>query len=449
MENLKLLFQIYFRPASSFSEILDKGSWLFAAVAVLVVSAAFFLTVNSRLETAYHVPAMSEFYQPDLKNFDEDSPAAEALYKKAVGEYQTALAQRPKIPLVGDSFFKFFSFAPRRFYQPLLALSIFYVPAAILLICLFAALGNFGVIFQRSYGELATCTLMAWAAAHLPFAVAGILLYSSATAPFIWLLMWLLSSILFSILMFFALRVVFGANDGAAILTVATAWFALTVGMYVFLLVSPLLFSPFLLIYGYLYFGGAISGGITGAGGAFRQKQNFKRFLHNATVNPKDADAHVQLGLIYLRRRQHEKALDHFKQAVVIDPEEIDANYELGKFARLSGEFQSALDYFVVVVGQNDKYALSEIWREIGATYLAAQMPAEACEALEKFVERRPVDAEGLYHLGKVYQARNEPEKAREMFTQAIESAKSSPDFRRRDLKHWSKLAQKETSAKS
>jgi Tfp pilus assembly protein PilF len=97
-----------------------------------------------------------------------------------------------------------------------------------------------------------------------------------------------------------------------------------------------------------------------------------------------------------------------------------------------------------VVVEQNDKHALSEIWREIGATYLEANMPVEAREALEKFVGRRPVDSEGLYYLGKVYKAQNQPEKAREMFEQAIESADNAPAYRRRELKQWSKLAQKE-----
>ena len=51
-------------------------------------------------------------------------------------------------------------------------------------------------------------------------------------------------------------------------------------------------------------------------------------------------------------------------------------------------------------------------------------MLTEARDALEKFVMRRPVDSEGLYYLGKVHKAQNEPEKAREMFEQAIESAK-------------------------
>ena len=444
MENLKLFVQLYYRPASAMSEIIDRGSWLFAAILVLLVSAAFFFTVNSKLESAYRVPTFNEFYQPDYETYDEDSPAAADEYKKATTNYNKTLAERPKIPIVGDYFYNFFSFAPGGFYQPLISLSIFYVPVVILLISLFGALGNFGTVLQRSYGETATCSLMAWAAAHLPFAVVGILLYGQNAAPEIFLLMWFGSSILFGVLMVFALRTVMGANYGAAIITVGVSWLALSLGMYIFRHVSPLLFSPFLLFYAFIYLGGFVRGEARGFGNAFRQRQNFKRFLHNATVNPKDADAHVQLGLIYLQRRQEAKALEHLNKAVEIDANEIDANYELGKLARAKSDFQGALNHFAIVIEQNDKYALSEVWREIGATYLEANMPPEAREALEKFVARRPVDSEGLYYLGKVLKMQGKGERAREMFEQAVESAKNSPDYRRRELKHWSNLAQKE-----
>lgn len=443
METIKLLFQLYFRPAFAMSEIIDKGSWLLAAGLVLLVSIVFFWTVNAKLQTAYHIPNMVEFYQPDYL-IDDDSPEAEVQYNRALAEYKKALAERQTIPVVGDTFFRFFSFEPNRFYQPLLSLSIFYVPAVILLMCILGGAGGFGVVLQRSYGELATCSLMAWAAAHLPFAVAGILLYSANAPPIVFFAMWAVSSVLFGVFMVLALRTVFGANYGTAVLVVCIAWLAFSLGMYVFRYVSPWLFSPFLLFYAYMYFGGALTGEVRGVGDAFRQKQNFKRFLHNATVNPRDADAHVQLGLIYLQRRQEAKALEHLNKAFEIDENEIDANYELGKIARKRGELQTALNHFSVVLEQNDKHALSEIWREVGATYMEAGMFTEAREALEKFVERRPVDSEGLYYLGKIYKTQGETENAREMFEQAIESARTSPDYRRRELRYWSKLAEKE-----
>lgn len=444
MENIKLLLALFYRPLSAMSDIIDNGNWFFAAVAVFLVSLAFFSTVNSKLEKAYHVPNLYEFYQPDHSMTNESAPAAEAEYERAVAEYNRAMDARQKVPFVGDNFFRFFSFEPGGFFRPVLTISCFYVPATILLLCIFGNIGNFGVIVRRDYAALATCSLMAWAAAHLPFAIAGIALYSPAVSPPVYFAFWLASGILFGALMIFALRTVFGVNYGAAIVTVCLSWLAFSAGMYVFRFVSPWLFSPFLALYAYMYFGGYLRGEVSGFSDAFRQKQNFKRFLQNATVNPRDADAHVQLALVYLQRRQEAKALEHLKRAVEIDPSEPDANYELGKISRQKGDLQQALNHFSMVVEQNDKHALSEIWREIGATYLAANMLKEAREALEKYVERRSVDAEGLYHLGKVLKAQGETERAREMFRQAIESAQTSPDYRRRELRYWSRLAEKE-----
>ncbi len=443
MDNLKLIFKLYLNPASAMSDLMDKGSWLFAAGAVLVVAIGFFATINAKLEIAYHVPSVGEFFQPNYSG-DEDPTRAEADYKRSMAEYNEAMNNRQRVPLLGDRFFNFFSFEASKFYQPLLVLSVFYAPTAILLMSLFGGIGSFGLAVRRDYGTLAVCTLNAWAAAHLPFAVAGIVLYVQAINPIVYLALWAASGLLFGVLMIFALRTVFGANYGVAFIVVGVAWLSMCLGMYVFTLVSPWLFSPFLLFFAVMYFGGFLGGEVRGFGNAFRQKQNLKRFLHNSTVNPKDADAHVQLGLIYLQRRQEAKAIEHFTQAIEIDAGEIDANYELGKLARAKGDLQSALDHFAIVLGQNDKHSLSEIWREVGATYLAANMLTEARDALEKFVERRSADIEGLYYLGRTLKVQGDTERAAEVFAEAVASAKSSPDFRRRNNGQWSKLAQKE-----
>src|SRR5687767_9391188 len=98
MENLKLLFQLYLRPASAMSDIMDKGSWMFAAMAVLVISIVFFATVNQKLHEAYSIPVLSEYYSSDIGQ-DFDSPAAEAEYKLALENYQASLQARQKVPI--------------------------------------------------------------------------------------------------------------------------------------------------------------------------------------------------------------------------------------------------------------------------------------------------------------------------------------------------------------
>jgi tetratricopeptide (TPR) repeat protein len=285
---------------------------------------------------------------------------------------------------------------------------------------------------------------MAWVAAHLPFEIAGAALYTSAVSPLLYLGIWAASSLLFGVFMIFALRTVLGVNYGIAVAAIAIGWIAFTIAMYVFQYVSPWMLSPFLLFWVIFYFGGSLGGEVRGFGNSFRQRQNFKRFLHNATVNPKDADAHVQLGLIYQQRRQDVKAFEHFTKALEIDPDEIDGNYQLGRIAREKGELQKALDHFAIVVEQDDKYSLNEIWREIGITYLDANMYTEAADALEKFVDRRPVDPEGLYYFGRTLKAQGNSDRAKEMFEQAIDSVDSSPAYRQREIRKWKKMAERE-----
>lgn len=426
MDNVNLLLQLYYRPAAAMSDIIDRGSWVFAAVAMLVVLLVFQFAISTRIEHQYDV---SRFvYGQDFEG---------------IVEGEDTVVRKPAFPVGGRGVLYFFSFEPLSI-GPMVSLLLFFVPALLLMSRILGAAGYVSANARNNYMPLSTCVMMAWTAAHLPFAIAGILLASASVDAFIFVLMWAASGLLFGALTIFAVRTVLGVNYVPALIIVIVAAFAFPLGMNVFRYISPFLFSPFLLIMAVLYFGGFLSSEARGLGSSFRQKQNFKRYLESTTVNPRDADAHVQLALIYLQRRQDSKALEHLNKAYEIDATEIDANYELGKFSRRNKEYQKALDHFSVVVEQNDKHALSEIWREIGATYLEAGMPAEAENALDTFISRRPFDAEGLYYLGKALKTKGDTEKAREMFNQAVEAAKNSPRFRRHEIAQWGRLAEKE-----
>jgi len=433
MENFKLLFQLYFRPALAFSEIMDKGSWLFAAIAVLVVSFAFQYGVNSKIFREYQVSQPS-YYMSD--EFGDEIIDDSVISKPLVDD-------RKPLPVIGKNIRWFFSF-DASFFSPMINLSLFFIPATIILMSLFGSLGNAGVVLRRDYGVFATCALMAWCAAHLPFAIAAFLLASTPIGASLHIGFWAASGILYGVLLIFALRTVFGVEYGAAILTVAISWVFYCLGSYVSLLISPWFFSPLLLIFAFAYFGGFLGSEVRGVGNAMRQKRDMKRFLENATINPNDADAHLQLGLIYKKRHQHEKALEHFTKAFEIDAEEIDANYELGKIARESKDLQKAIEHFSVVVEQDETYSSSEVWREIGATYLEADMFDESQEALERFELKRPYDPEGLYYLGTLHKKKDEIDKANEMFNRTIEAVKTAAYYRRSELRKWASLAKKE-----
>lgn len=450
MENLKLLFKLYLRPISAMSEIMDKGSWGWSAIIFLIVSAIFYFAVNPKIVQSYSVSQFDYYGNFSMFGYGSSNRTGLTPYELEEAQHLTNLDIDSEItrdnrpfPIIGKYILLFFTF-DSWFFTTLISFICFYIPVTILLATIFGHLGNFGIVFGRDYSVLSTCGMLGWSAAHLPFAIAGILLNSTVIDGQIYLAFWLASGLLFAVSMIFALRVVFGLNYGLAILVVATSWIGFSLGLYIFKFISPFIFSPFLLIFALLFFGRGLLGSASGLGNAFRQRQDFKRHLQNATINPRDADAHVQLGLIYNQRRQTDKALEHFSKAVEIDKNEPDGNFELGKIFRQKGEYQTALNHFSVVLEQNDKYSLSEIWREIGANYLDAKMFAEAQTALETFIERRPYDPEGLYYYGKVLKELGEVEKSKEQFEEAIEAVKSTPRFRRHELQKWSKLSEKE-----
>ena len=114
------------------------------------------------------------------------------------------------------------------------------------------------------------------------------------------------------------------------------------------------------------------------------------------------------------------------------------------RIAREQGRLQDAINHFGIVLEQDEKHAQSEIWREIGATYLAASMFKEAKDALEKFLDRRPYDPEGLYYCGKTLEQLAQRDEAREIFNRCIEAVKTMPSYRYREHRRWDKLAREQ-----
>src|ERR1041385_7334444 len=104
---MALLLRLWGSPGAAMTEILDRGSMLFASIAVLLVTAV--LKTNA--------------------------------------------------PWLAAGFF-----------MPLLVLAVVYVPGVLLLVTSIGHLGGLAMVFQRDYSPL-TCAAMALAAAGIPLAI--------------------------------------------------------------------------------------------------------------------------------------------------------------------------------------------------------------------------------------------------------------------------------------
>jgi tetratricopeptide (TPR) repeat protein len=326
------------------------------------------------------------------------------------------------------------------FYAPLLVLALFYVPGILLIRGVAErTAGSFGIAFQRDYSPLLTCVASAWVATNLPLiAVAWFapgLFAAAAGVAYAW----------FAILIFFAVRTVFGTSNATAVLTVSLSWIPLVAAYFLWAplhMVLGFLASPFILLYLFYFLRGSF--GNLGAG--LRSRQSYRRNLEAAAINPHDGEAQYQLGLIYQQRRQFTEAIRRFQNAVAIDPLQTDAHFQLGRIAREQGRLKDALGYFQTVVNQDEKHSQSEILRELGALYLSARQYNDAVTELERFLERRPYDAEGLYYYGQALEGLGKMKEAREAYERAIEAANLAPRYLRQVAGRWGRMARKQAA---
>jgi tetratricopeptide (TPR) repeat protein len=395
-DNLSALFQLYVRPAAALGQILDRGRLWFAIVAALGVSLLLHLT---------------------------DS-------------VQQAVLASPGFSTV--ALLRFISYEPGSYLAPLLAVGMVLVPAIVLSRAV-AGFGSFGVLMRSDYSPLLICTLMCWAAGYLPLALARLWIDN------VWLYqpsVYLASDLYFLVLAAFGVRAVFGTGLGPAIGMALVGWIAGVLGAGLFGILGSFVYylaSPLFLYFLYYMFQNS---DLRSFGEGLRSRQHFQQQLEISTTNPHDADAHYQLGLIYQKRRQYSDAIARFERAVEIDPEESDAHFQLGRIAREQGRFEDAIRHLKDAAALDDKLALSDVWRELGASYLGAGRVEEALGALTKYIDRRPYDPEGLYWFGETLLRLDRRVEARSAFERCIEAVDTIPSNRRAQVRKWRSLAQ-------
>lgn len=363
---------------------------------------------------------------------------------------------------------------------PILTVAVVVVPIAILIANLFDRRGSFSVVLQQEYGSLASVALYALTAASIITVLAATVFHFSGIqgsfVSYIAQLMdseemrkvsqdWKLSaeeiaqrkvlfgnSILVSLSLFemvrwplmavgavIGLREVFRFSIPRSIVVLILAGLAsFPLALILFPIFGRVVGSPFLLIL--LFF--LLRGYFTGIVSTQRARAAFKQNLEAATINPRDSSAHYNLGLIHQNRGELDQARERFHRAIDIDPDEIDSHYQLGRIARSQNRLPEAITHFEEVVQRDDYHAQHEIWREIGATYIGAGQFSDARDALQRFLDRRENDPQGLYLMGRAHAGLGDSREAASSMQACIDAVKTAPAYKYRTEKRWLQEAQ-------
>jgi tetratricopeptide (TPR) repeat protein len=352
----------------------------------------------------------------------------------------------------------------------LFLLAFAFVPALVLFANWFERRGSYRLVLQQEYAALASAICYAWAGANLvalPLLLlarrGGLEASTIAQNRELWqnfgtqnnvspeVLALLLDPRMHTevfartlVLPFFifwtlvAVRVVFRVSWPRALAVVVGSGAALLIASPLLGILGALLASPFLLLLVFFFLRGYIGDLMQ----TQRARAAFRQNLEAAKLNPADASARYNLGLIHQQRHEYEQARAEFRHAIEIDPEEIDAHYQLGRISRAEGKLAEAIEHFGQTVARAPQHAQHEVWREIGATYLAAGQHADALDALDRFLAQRTSDPEGLYLKGRALAGLGRMREAVEAMRACVEAVRTAPAYKYRADKRWLNEAQ-------
>jgi tetratricopeptide (TPR) repeat protein len=412
--NIRLLFGLLWRPMTAVQRLRDRAPVAFAVFAAWLM---IFLYWGGAL--ALNDYAQGGRWRAETPIDGRFGSWVQALTGEAVGAAMMAV-------------------------MVVLFVAVIYTPFVILIANLFERRASFSLVIREEYAGVVSCSLLSLAGSLLAALPAALLiglqsgrLRSEAFLGYIFLL-FVIPLPIFAALMIITVGTSFRIGWAATAVTTLISFLSLPGFPLLMQATSFLCASPFLLLLLLFLLRDRIDEFI----GSTRSRQAFKQNLQAATLNPADASAHYQLGLIYQKRGELDAARESFQRAVEIDQREGDAYYQLGRIAREQGRLDEAIRHFEQVVQLDPAHSQNEIWRETGLVYYYAGQFHDALEMFDKFLDKRPSDTEARYWRGMtLYKLGRENEAIQEMQS-CLESGRTAPAYKYRFDRRWTSMAE-------
>lgn len=133
---------------------------------------------------------------------------------------------------------------------------------------------------------------------------------------------------------------------------------------------------------------------------AGRWKEAEASFSKAVKFDPKDADAHVQLGHVYQYLKRYPEAVTAYQQATTLRPDDLEAFLSLGDASMQVKDYAGAANAFRKATELAPKNAVA--FKSLGIAYNAGKKYLEAKQALGQARQLNPQDADVYSYTGVV-----------------------------------------------
>lgn len=142
--------------------------------------------------------------------------------------------------------------------------------------------------------------------------------------------------------------------------------------------------------------------------------------LWNDTLkhNPSSWMAYINLGSIYLKRQQIDKAIACFQKAIELHPQHAEASYNLGIALVSKGEIDNAISLFEEALRLNPNY--SEAYNNLGSVWYLKKDFDKSISCFQKSLRINPSNAQAHNNLGVALADTGRREEAIDHFRAAL-----------------------------
>lgn len=141
--------------------------------------------------------------------------------------------------------------------------------------------------------------------------------------------------------------------------------------------------------------------------------------------NEKNIEYLQQLGSIYVRAGQDEKAIPYYEEIIKLNPDSTDAMISLGGIFRRLKRYEDSVN----ILYKAQKISLSNptISYNLGFTYKEMGNYDDAIDSFETVIEQNPNDVLAHNHLGSIYSAKKEYDKAISAYKRGLQVDQNHP----------------------
>lgn len=153
-------------------------------------------------------------------------------------------------------------------------------------------------------------------------------------------------------------------------------------------------------------------------------RSDFALWNRVTALSPRSALAHNNLGAVFHRRGDEERALAELKKAVRIQPDHKEAHNNLGVMHRKYGRWEEAISEFEKSLKENPDYYPALL--NLTEVYLRISRLKEAEETIRQVIDHNPYLPRAYNALGIVLEKKGKEARAREAY---LKAAQLNPEY--------------------